>query len=300
MISVMLEFPHPVQVQVVSEWFMSLGACAVEVFNSKVETEYPQYTKAEELNTSLWTSCRTFRVLLPHDVSPEDFLMSLASVSKWNQIKILNKVVVEETDWVERVRDNFRPITIGRLYVRCPWHLFPEPSRGKNELVDMIIHPGMGFGTGEHATTRLCLRWLQRTIQGGEKLLDYGSGSGILCIAASQLGCELCHGVEIDLDSIRNAEENKSLNGISNISFFQPMEAPSFCYDIIIANILFHPLVDLAEKFSQCSRIGTRIALSGILYDQAEILKETYEDVGFRFEDTMIENEWCLITGTKI
>lgn len=79
-------------------------------------------------------------------------------------------------------------------------------------------------------------------------------------------------GVEIDLDSIRNAEENKHLNGISkNVCFYQPMEAPSLCYDIIVANILFHPLVDLAEKFAKCSRIGTQIALSGIIYSQAEV-----------------------------
>jgi len=100
------------------------------------------------------------------------------------------------------------------LYIRCPWHSAPETAKwsSENALVDMIIHPGMGFGTGEHTTTRLvhkdmivyvehflmfrlCLSWLQKTIRGGEKLLDYGSGSGILSIAAYLLGCELCHGL---------------------------------------------------------------------------------------------------------
>lgn len=107
-------------------------------------------------------------------------------------------------------------------------------------------------------------------------------------------------GVEIDLDSIRNAEENKSLNNLSNVSFFQPLDAPFCCYDVIVANILFHPLVDLVEKFSQCSRRGTRIALSGILFNQAETLRATYEGVGFRMEDSIIDNEWCLIAGEKL
>jgi ribosomal protein L11 methyltransferase len=311
MISILLEFPRPIDIQQVSEWLMSLGACAVEVSErdageeaawSAIASAHQQQLQQLESNTA-WNSSRTFRVLLSSDVSPENFLMDVASVSDWNSVKVLSKVAVEEEDdWVQRVRESFQPIRIGKLYIRCPWHSAPETAKwsSENALVDMIIHPGMGFGTGEHTTTRLCLSWLQKTIRGGEKLLDYGSGSGILSIAAYLLGCELCHGVEIDLDSIRNAEENKHLNGISkNVCFYQPMEAPSLCYDIIVANILFHPLVDLAEKFAKCSRIGTQIALSGIIYSQAENLKETYQGLGFQFEDTIVEKEWCLIVGRK-
>eukprot|EP00871_Galdieria_phlegrea_P005167 jgi/Galph1/5651/GphlegSOOS_G4224.1 len=291
MLSILLELNHPLETWYVSEWLLSLGATSVEVCDVAVHTQDFSAAIGEAKNLAR----QKFRVLLPADITVEQFMMCLADIAEWKEVRLLEKKTVDSQDWIGAMKRSFQPIIVDDVGIYAPWHY-----ETRNARIPVIIHPGMGFGTGEHPTTKLCLRWLQKVVKGGDKLLDYGSGSGILCITGSKLGCSLCHGVEIDEDSIRNAEENKQLNNTGNVVYFKPEEHSLMLYDIIVANILYHPLIDLAPLFASCAHLNTYIGLSGILYDQAEKLKQGFETYGFLFHDIVMEEQWCLLIGKKV
>ncbi|MDR2678490.1 MAG: 50S ribosomal protein L11 methyltransferase, partial [Zoogloeaceae bacterium] len=146
----------------------------------------------------------------------------------------------------------------------------PDPA-----AINLALDPGMAFGTGAHPTTRLCLEWLEQTLQGGEHLLDYGCGSGILAIAAARLGAGTVTGVDIDPQAIAAARANAEKNGVT--ANFVASETPlQGQYDVVVANILANPLRVLAPAISAHVRPGGHLALSGLLEAQAEDLIAFY------------------------
>lgn len=199
--------------------------------------------------------------------------------------------IVEDEDWVKRTQRQFEPIRIAdRLWVVPSWCEPPDRS-----ALNIAIDPGLAFGTGSHPTTRLMLRWLVHALKGGESLLDYGCGSGILAIVAARLGAQDVVGVDIDPQAIAAAQENAAKNDVA-ARFFAPDAFHAAPSDIVVANILANPLIVLAPLITaQCAG---RIALSGILESQADEVIGAYAGQ-FSMEVTDREEGWVLLTGLR-
>lgn len=179
--------------------------------------------------------------------------------------------LVADEDWVRLSQSQFEPIRISdKLWIVPSWALAPDA-----DAVNLVLDPGLAFGTGGHPTTRLCLGWLERTVQGGERILDYGCGSGILAIAALRLGAREALGVDVDPLALVAARANAARNRV-DARFINTETAPDFQADLVAANILANPLILLAPLLARCLRKGGRMALSGILDAQAGEVIDAY------------------------
>lgn len=201
--------------------------------------------------------------------------------------------ILEDQDWVRLTQAQFDPIQISdRLWITPSWHEVPDPK-----AVNLQLDPGLAFGTGSHPTTRLCLQWLDNQLQGGESVLDYGCGSGILAIAALKLGAGSAVGVDIDEQAIRASRANADQNNVS-AQFYLPDALPEGQFDIVVANILANPLRMLGEMLAGRAKTGGRIVLSGLLDEQAEELSGIYSQ-WFDMDPPQIDEGWARLTGTK-
>ncbi|WP_273810223.1 MULTISPECIES: 50S ribosomal protein L11 methyltransferase [unclassified Pseudomonas] len=203
---------------------------------------------------------------------------------------------LEDQEWERSWMDNFQPMRFGqRLWIVPSWHEAPEP-----EAVNLLLDPGLAFGTGTHPTTSLCLQWLDGEPVAGRQVLDFGCGSGILAIAALLLGAERAVGTDIDVQALEASRENANRNGIDPTRFplYLPADLPGEQADVVVANILAGPLVGLAEQITRLTRIGGRLALSGILAEQAEDVRAAYAGC-FDLEPTATLDGWVRISGTR-
>jgi len=200
---------------------------------------------------------------------------------------------VIEQNWVQLTQSQFDPIRVSeRLWIVPSWHETPDPA-----AINLILDPGMAFGTGSHPTTRLCLEWLERTVQPGNTLLDYGCGSGILAIAAAKLGAGSVAGVDIDPQAIIAAKANAETNAVSGV-FADSAEPVAGEYDLVVANILSNPLRVLAPAICAHVRRGGHLALSGILEEQAtEIIGIYAQWLPLGIADS--REGWVCLAGVK-
>jgi ribosomal protein L11 methyltransferase len=200
---------------------------------------------------------------------------------------------VADEDWIKKSREQFAPIRItGRLWVVPTWHVPPQP-----DAINLILDPGLAFGTGSHPSTRLCLEWLDRTIGGGETVLDYGCGSGILAIAALKLGARRAVGVDIDIDAIAAARANAQRNGVAG-EFLDSRTSLVLTADVVVANILANPLKVLAPLLASHCAQGGRIALSGILAPQIRDIEECYAP-WIAFDKPSEADNWVCLSGVR-
>lgn len=196
---------------------------------------------------------------------------------------------IEDRDWVRASQAQFEPLAVGaRLWIGPSWR---EPPRGR---IAVRIDPGLAFGTGSHPSTRLVLNYLEQNIEGGEHVLDYGCGSGILAIAAAKLGAARVDCADVDPQAVETAIANARVNGVQlNAALADAL--PAALYDLVVSNILAQPLIVLAPLLA--SR-GRRVALSGILEEQAEEVMRAYEP-WFDVKIAEIEERWALLVGER-
>ena len=200
---------------------------------------------------------------------------------------------VAEQDWVRATQAQFAPIRISpRLWIVPSWAAAPDPR-----AISIALDPGLAFGTGGHATTRLALRWLERAIRGGESVIDYGCGSGILAIAAMKLGAATASGVDIDPQALLAARRNAVQNRVDAI-FHGAAEAVRQPAQIVIANILAHPLIVLAPLLARLTAPGGRLALSGLLAGQAAEVGAVYRE-WFDLSAGEEDEGWVLLDGRR-
>jgi ribosomal protein L11 methyltransferase len=202
--------------------------------------------------------------------------------------------LVSERDWVRETQSQFGPFQASpRLWVVPSWAALPPDA-----LIPLRLDPGVAFGTGSHPTTRLCLHWLDATMRGGEHVLDYGCGSGILTIAAIKLGAARAVGVDIDPLALTASRENARLNRVA-AEFHDPAHLPAdFRADLVVANILARPLMLLAPVLVQALKPGGRLALAGILGEQAEAVAGAYRPA-LNLAVAAEEENWVLLAGEK-
>ena len=200
---------------------------------------------------------------------------------------------VAEQDWVRASRDQFAPIRISpRLWIVPSWHRAPDP-----DAINIALDPGLAFGTGNHSTTRLCLTWLERVVRGGETVIDYGCGSGILAIAAMKLGAARADGVDIDGQALLAARHNAIHNQV-RITFHGSAEAIGQPARIVVANILAHPLIVLAPLLAGLTAPRGRLALAGLLAAQANDVRAAYGP-WFDFEAPEEDEGWMLLSCVR-
>lgn len=201
---------------------------------------------------------------------------------------------IEDKDWEREWMENFHPMRFGERLWICPsWRDVPDP-----QAVNVMLDPGLAFGTGTHPTTALCLSWLDSLDLQGKTVIDFGCGSGILAIAALKLGAAQAIGIDIDPQAIQASRDNAERNGVSDrLSLYLPHQQPdNLSADVVVANILAGPLRELAPLISALPKRGGHLGLSGILASQAESVCEAYTE-RFALDPVAEKEEWCRITG---
>ena len=199
-----------------------------------------------------------------------------------------------DQDWERAWLARFRPMRFGERLWICPTGFrVDEPG-----AVVVDLDPGLAFGTGTHATTAMCLEWLDASIQGGEKLLDYGCGSGILTIAAVKLGAGTTTAIDNDPQAVTAARINAARNDIEqSVEVLDSKQRVTSDFDVVVANILAEPLVTLSRKVSGALKSGGLLVLSGIVESQVAWVSDAYTNV--RFDEPLVRDGWVRLTGQK-
>jgi ribosomal protein L11 methyltransferase len=269
---------------------LEAGALSVSIEDrdAGTEQEEAQFGEPGEADPRAWTR-NWVAALLPGDADVEALLAQAGIPADVE----CHQEGVEEQDWVRVTQSQFEPIRISeRLWIVPSWHELPDAK-----AIGIVLDPGLAFGTGSHPTTRLCLKWLEANIWGGESVLDYGCGSGILAIVAAKLGAAEVEGIDIDPQAVQASRDNAGNNGVA-VRFALPDDLAPRQYDVLVANILTNPLKALAPLLASRVRPGGRIVLSGILEAQAQEVMAIY---GQAFEMRMwaTEEGWVCLAGVR-
>ncbi|EGQ9917572.1 TPA: 50S ribosomal protein L11 methyltransferase [Vibrio parahaemolyticus] len=203
---------------------------------------------------------------------------------------------LEDKDWEREWMENFHPMKFGERLWICPsWREVPEP-----DAVNVMLDPGLAFGTGTHPTTALCLEWLESMDLSGKTVIDFGCGSGILAIAAIKLGAEKVIGIDIDPQALLASKDNAERNGVADkLEVYLPQNQPEgLIADVVVANILAGPLRELAPIIKGLVKPNGALAMSGVLDTQAEDVASYYRDE-LHIDPIVEQCEWCRISGRK-
>ena len=277
---------------ILEDLLLEAGACAVTLQDAKDQPVY----EPELGTTPLWQDTVVVGLFNAQTRTDEliPFLEANAGLEPFPPHKI---ELVEDKDWEREWMTHFHPMQFGpRLWVCPSWKEVPDPN-----AINLMLDPGLAFGTGTHPTTALCLRWLDQQDQLNDKeIIDYGCGSGILAIAALLLGARSAVGVDLDPQALEATIENARRNHIpaGKLSVFLPCDEPDEQADVVLANILAGPLTQLAAKLAGLTRTGGSIALSGILAEQADDIAQTYKQ-WFTMDDPVTVDGWAMLAGKR-
>lgn len=208
----------------------------------------------------------------------------------------IDVTLVEDKDWERAWMDDFHPLKFGeRLWIVPSWHDAPDP-----DAANLMLDPGLAFGTGTHPTTALCLEWLDGKDVTDKQVTDYGCGSGILGLAALLLDAKHVIGVDTDPQALEASRDNARRNGVedSKLDLYLPENEPDTQCDIMLANILAQPLIGLAPHLAKLTKPGGDLVLSGILSNQARDVMEAYEP-WFIMDEPEQRKEWIRLTGRR-
>ncbi len=282
-------------VEELSDALLAAGALAVDVRDAAAGTaaERPIFAEPGEAPASGWCANRVSALFAMdadlHLVIPQ--VLSEAGIAPGSEFSVER---VEDADWVRLTQSQFQPLQITpRLWVVPSWHQLPDPA-----AVNIVLDPGVAFGTGAHPTTRLCLRWLDTVVTPDVEVIDYGCGSGILAIAAMKLGARGARGIDIDPQAVMAARDNAGRNQVKADFAEARDETPVKPAQIVVANILANPLTVLAPLLARLTLSGGRIALSGILVAQTQSVLDAYA-ANFAMQSAATDEDWVLLTGIR-
>lgn len=263
---------NPAQTDVLEDLLMAVGAQAVTMRDGGNQPIY----EPKLGTTPLWDNV-VLVALFDAEDPVDSQLQQLAVIYKEEfelDFPAYKLELVEDKDWVREWMDTFKPMPFGQRLWICPSWLEPEDPNA----VNLNLDPGLAFGTGTHPTTALCLKWLDQAKLEGKTVMDFGCGSGILGIAAMLLGATRLYGIDIDPQAILASDENTQRNRVDSsvASFFLPEDAPEVQTDLVLANILSGPLVELKDSILSYLKPGGEVVLSGILASQAQTVADAY------------------------
>ena len=202
---------------------------------------------------------------------------------------------LEDKDWVRAWMDNFKPMQFGKKLWVVPSNFEPPQPDAANILLD----PGLAFGTGTHPTTSMCLEWLDANPPTGKNIIDFGCGSGILAIAAILLGAKHAEAIDLDPQALMATIDNAEKNNVSrNIKTYLPDQFENKTTPLLLANILASPLIELATYFAELTETNGQIILSGILAEQAEDVLAAYK-TNFDIQIWKQQDDWICLAGVR-
>ncbi|XP_059282271.1 uncharacterized protein LOC132036061 [Lycium ferocissimum] len=290
-----------------SEALLCFGASS-----TTVDEEESSERSDEIIITSIFSVCKDVK----------DCISLAADSIGLQKIPSFEVAMHDHTEWIKATQESFLPVEVSDgLWVVPEWTTPPDL-----QATNIILNPGLAFGTGEHPTTKLCLLLLRELIRGGELFLDYGTGSGVLAIAALKFGAAFSVGFDIDPQAITSARYNATLNNIGHEKLLLnvvpgkgilPSADFSSCmdidqtaydaevlnnkgkYDIVVANILLNPLLELSDQIVSYAKPGATVALSGIISEQIPRILERYSQYLENITVTRMD-DWACISGLKI
>ncbi|MCX7961387.1 MAG: 50S ribosomal protein L11 methyltransferase [Burkholderiales bacterium] len=277
------------QAEALSDALLEAGALAVEL--QEAAGAAPAQGEAPE--APRWPRVRLVALAGPQ--ADPGALVAQAAASCGMAAPEFRASSLADEDWVRRSQAQFGPVRAGRrLWVVPSWCTPPDPG-----AVNVRLDPGLAFGTGGHPSTRLVLAWLEDTVRGGERLLDYGCGSGVLAIAGLLLGAREALAVDVDSRALDVARANAAANGVRlAVAAPEALDPTHAGYDVVVANILAATLVALEPEIATRAAPGARIALSGILDAQAADVIAAYA-TRFDLAVAAREDGWALVAGRR-
>lgn len=280
----------PEQAEPMEDLLLGLGAVSVTYMDAEDQPIF----EPDLGTTPLWSHTHLL-ALFEADTDQHTLLEQLSAV--WQgALPQYHFEVLADQEWERNWMEHFHPTRFGqRLWIVPSWHAAPDP-----DAVNVLLDPGLAFGTGTHPTTALCLEWLDQQTLEGLHVIDFGCGSGILAIAALLLGAQQVTGTDIDIQALQASAENARRNHIDEQRFplYLPEAMPDTPADVLVANILAGPLVQLAPQLSQLVKPGGLIALSGILAEQTEEILAAYRDA-FELDPVAEQDGWIRVSGVR-
>lgn len=273
---------------------MALGADAVSMEDAADEPLFEPDPGA----TPLWQQTRVTGLF---DAGKDIEQLCTEIRDSWHQqtqqeLPEIDIELVEDKDWARAWMEDFKPLKFGeRLWIVPSWHEAPDP-----DAANLSLDPGLAFGTGTHATTALCLEWLDQHPIAGRQVIDYGCGSGILGLAALLLNARHVIGVDTDPQALEASRDNARRNGIPDdrLDLYLPGDEPELQAEVMLANILAQPLIMLAPKLAAKVMPRGDLVLSGILSHQAREVMAAYEP-WFVMDEPEEREEWVRLTGRR-
>ena len=277
------------QAEPLSDALMELGALSVTF----AETGEQEIFEPELGTTPIWQQTRVMG-LFDAQINSAECLLGLTQLMPELSPSQFKVELIEDKDWVREWMDEFQPMQFGaNLWIVPSWLAAPHP-----EATNLLLDPGLAFGTGTHPTTAMCLTWLDANPPVNKSVIDYGCGSGILAIAAAKLGANSVYASDIDPQAITATLDNAQRNQVTvQAGLVNDINLPQS--ELILANILAGPLAELAPILSQYLVPDGQLVLSGLLASQAEQLITCYREVGITLQLANQHEDWALLVGVK-
>ena len=276
--------------EAVTEALETVGAQAV----TTVDAEDQPIFEPLPGETPLWANLE-ITGLFEADIDTQQLCQQLAAQVPETILATQRLEPLEDKDWSRVWMEDYHPMQFGdNIWIVPSWCDAPQP-----DAVNILLDPGLAFGTGTHPTTSLCLQWLDDKQLTGKQVLDYGCGSGILAIAAAKLGADTVTGIDIDPQALQATRDNAERNDVSDtISTHLPMDLPEAGFDMLLANILAGPLTELAPMLCKAIKPGVELVLSGILAEQADDILKAYGEY-CDMEAPVQQGDWIRVSGRK-
>jgi len=280
----------PANAERIADALSGLGAAAVTLQDG---ADQPLYEPPPG-ETPLWSATRVVG-LFEADVDMANITTRLKHQLEMDELPPWRVSPLEDKDWEREWMDSFQPMRFGQhLWIVPSWHTAPDDN-----AINILLDPGLAFGTGTHPTTALCLQWLDEHGADHSEVIDYGCGSGILAVAALKLGAGHVWAVDNDPQALIASRDNAAKNDVSNrLDAIAPAQLPQEPVRLLLANILAQPLLELAERFAHLVEPGGHIVLSGILEHQAEGVSRHYAQ-WFDMDPAAQQQEWIRLSGRR-